>query len=1051
MANDVPQQAVSPATGEIYESYLKQREKEKRQADAKRLMDEQSSHMAYIREAPVREDAGTITASDPRRGMPVSPITTAVLEIPRDIRKGEYVNAFNKVVDAATEIGQGAHVSKPGAVLRASSPGLSPKVGERMIVKQQKIVEQWLKKGAITEKDVSDGTVQSAIYQAANHKIDPLSTTPKEILSRFPDRVPPDRVPEFHKVNEPFGKGITVYDVDDSPEGQTATRRVVSGQLGTKAQPWCLIETDADGNLTDSAKILWKEYNAVPKQIAYDRDGNIIAFRATPPRHRSMLSRIGGPSGSWWTLSDNQHFDTRGDNFADADHAVPYRTRDPGDPSRYMVGLVGSKEHPITYVSHMERVALPYDTAMLMGYEQGQMRGHTPYKRWDKFGNLSYERTVDGDTLHSTIYSSMLDEHGTPKVIKKFSLRKATPEELEKMRDFSKRMSEKGSKLSYMDRPYFGNAGEQDMSNAYEIFGTGGDNYVNTGKKIVYDNPNGLPDVSVYDQRGEPVTDREAPESEVRQAAKGGETAGSAGSEDVMGRNGGSGVPAQPGGPRIVINPDVFHDKRDALAVAFNEGLRVFMETRDFEPEAEPTEEQRKFFSDTPYADDETMLRRTILARIATFDTSVKDPTADQIAETGEVLRMVLESDFTKTPEERAAVKRLFDAAQATLEKIGGRPLAPKEEEHGDKERGEEEPGVQADAKGGDVRGVMDWSDRYNTPLPDDKVEAYNAWRARLPKALQYSGNYDLQGYFLEHGAEDKKPGEHMNDKYKKPNHPSFSSESMYSGTGDVSGGVWGGDEKTGWTFTPSKYNRSLRTDQQILDYFKTGDPGVRVTFPVESAIRTASVEPEAPTADAILSAYGRRAAMKGGDTAPSAKLVTFLKKHEKYAAKAYKDVGGYAVGYGAHTVNGKAVTEGTTLSAAGADAQLARDIGVRERRLSGMLPGWGHFDRDMKDAVIQAAFGNDDMFTAEKSPNLHRKLTEAAALKDPTARIRGLADALYDELPTYTRANGEVQPGLEARQLDARDTFLAGTGRHRAAEEATKQAALDKKPLNEV
>lgn len=117
---------------------------------------------------------------------------------------------------------------------------------------------------------------------------------------------------------------------------------------------------------------------------------------------------------------------------------------------------------------------------------------------------------------------------------------------------------------------------------------------------------------------------------------------------------------------RIVLNPAVFHDKRDALCVAFDEALRLVMEENGFEPVSEPTEEQRKFFADTAYADDELQLRRTILARIATLDTSVKDPTDEQLEETVEMLEMVMEVGAPQNEWEQSAVQRLHDVLERT-------------------------------------------------------------------------------------------------------------------------------------------------------------------------------------------------------------------------------------------------------------------------------------------------------------------------------------------------------------------------------------------------
>lgn len=129
------------------------------------------------------------------------------------------------------------------------------------------------------------------------------------------------------------------------------------------------------------------------------------------------------------------------------------------------------------------------------------------------------------------------------------------------------------------------------------------------------------------------------------------------------------------GGPRIVVNPKVFSDKRDALCVAMNEAFRVIMEMNEFEPVSEPTEKQRKFFADTAYADDELMLRRTILARICTFDTSVTDPTTEQLQESAEFLETVMEIGAPQNEWEQQAVQRIHDV----LVKASGTGAAPTE------------------------------------------------------------------------------------------------------------------------------------------------------------------------------------------------------------------------------------------------------------------------------------------------------------------------------------------------------------------------------------
>ncbi|MBQ2436612.1 MAG: hypothetical protein II265_00830 [Clostridia bacterium] len=151
------------------------------------------------------------------------------------------------------------------------------------------------------------------------------------------------------------------------------------------------------------------------------------------------------------------------------------------------------------------------------------------------------------------------------------------------------------------------------------------------------------------------LTIGESEDQDVHQDSKGGDAG--EGSEVAL--------PKEPApatsGARIVINPSVFRGGKDALCVAFNEAFRIVMESMEFNPVSEPTEEQRQFFADTAYSQDENQMRRTILARIATFDTSVKDPTDEQIEETVEFLQSVLEAEIPQTEFEQNAVLRILD------------------------------------------------------------------------------------------------------------------------------------------------------------------------------------------------------------------------------------------------------------------------------------------------------------------------------------------------------------------------------------------------------
>lgn len=133
-----------------------------------------------------------------------------------------------------------------------------------------------------------------------------------------------------------------------------------------------------------------------------------------------------------------------------------------------------------------------------------------------------------------------------------------------------------------------------------------------TGKPVEL--PPAPPERPVMDAKG----------GETRAAAEGGDAEPVPGESEVPAESGGAdSIPLRPSGPRIVINPSTFRNRKDALCVAFNERFRIAMEQYGFEPRSEPTPAQRRFFADTAYADDEVQLRRTILARILTLDTSI--------------------------------------------------------------------------------------------------------------------------------------------------------------------------------------------------------------------------------------------------------------------------------------------------------------------------------------------------------------------------------------------------------------------------------------------
>lgn len=83
-----------------------------------------------------------------------------------------------------------------------------------------------------------------------------------------------------------------------------------------------------------------------------------------------------------------------------------------------------------------------------------------------------------------------------------------------------------------------------------------------------------------------------------------------------------------------------------------------------------------------------------------------------------------------------------------------------------------------------------DLTNQFNTPLSAQEKVSFEQWRSSLPKRLQSSYDYDLQGFFKENGPISFSGETHMPDTFKKPNHETFSIESKYSDS-THQGGKW--------------------------------------------------------------------------------------------------------------------------------------------------------------------------------------------------------------------------------------------------------------------
>lgn len=129
-----------------------------------------------------------------------------------------------------------------------------------------------------------------------------------------------------------------------------------------------------------------------------------------------------------------------------------------------------------------------------------------------------------------------------------------------------------------------------------------------------------------------------------------------------------------------------------------------------------------------------------------------------------------------------------------------------------------------------------DLTGRFNTALSDDEEAAFQAWRARLPARLQSMSDYDLRGAWKSNAK--AATNGHLPDTWKKPNHPTFSDESMYSGKdGAGVGGQWMGDGGDLWSFRASPANLRYRNASGLAQYFKEAEPNASVILPIDYSL----------------------------------------------------------------------------------------------------------------------------------------------------------------------------------------------------------------------
>ena len=131
-------------------------------------------------------------------------------------------------------------------------------------------------------------------------------------------------------------------------------------------------------------------------------------------------------------------------------------------------------------------------------------------------------------------------------------------------------------------------------------------------------------------------------------------------------------------------------------------------------------------------------------------------------------------------------------------------------------------------------RDPRDFTDRYNTLLTPQEEAGYRTWLNTVHPRQRNIRDYDLQGYYkaARDGidpsrfklAVDPEGNLHFDDRFKKPNHYTFSTDSMYSGRDGYYGGQWRklGNNKYSYTVNPS----NLYSNAELQDYFNRNEIG---------------------------------------------------------------------------------------------------------------------------------------------------------------------------------------------------------------------------------
>lgn len=120
----------------------------------------------------------------------------------------------------------------------------------------------------------------------------------------------------------------------------------------------------------------------------------------------------------------------------------------------------------------------------------------------------------------------------------------------------------------------------------------------------------------------------------------------------------------------------------------------------------------------------------------------------------------------------------------------------------------------------------------YDTKLSPADEARFQTWLRALPQRLQETNDYDMRGAFKANAQE--AANGHLTDTYKKPNHITYSDESIYShAAGAPPAGTWFQGPGGKWFFWAAPTNiTNAGGVTGLQNYFSTAEPDSGLILP---------------------------------------------------------------------------------------------------------------------------------------------------------------------------------------------------------------------------